>query len=46
MLTLAHESMHAFKAMRIGMMLSELQKGGARDSCIAFTAIQNTYKPK
>lgn len=46
LLTLAHESMHAFKAIRIGMMLSELQKGGARDACIAFTAIQNTYKPK
>lgn len=46
LLTLAHESMHAFKAMRIGMMLNELQQGGARDSCIAFTAIRNTYKPK
>ena len=46
LLTLAHESMHAFRAMRIGMMLNELQQGGARDACITFTAIRNTYKPK
>ena len=45
LLTLADQSMHILKAPRIGMMLGDLQQGGARDTCIAFSAIQNTYKP-
>ena len=46
LLTLAHESMHVFRSARIGLMLNDLQQSGARESCIAFTAIQNTYKSK
>ena len=46
LLTLAHESMHVFRSARIGLMLNGLQQSGARESCIAFTAIQNTYKLK
>jgi len=44
LLALANEAMHVFRAIRIGMMLNDLQSNGARDTCIAFSAIQNTYK--
>lgn len=46
LLTLAEQSMHILKSVRIGMMLNDLQHGGARDTCVAFSAIQKTYKPK
>ncbi len=46
LLTLAHESMHVLRSVRIGLMLNDLQQSGARETCIAFSAIQNTYKGK
>lgn len=46
LLTLANQAMHALRAVRIAMLLNDLHQGGARDSCVAFHAIQNTYKPK
>ncbi len=44
LLALASESMLALRAIRIVLMLDDLQQIGARDRCIAFGAIQNLYK--
>ena len=46
LLTLAHESMHVLRSIRIGWTLNYLQAGGARPSCVAFCAIQKTYQKK
>lgn len=44
LLTLSHESMHVFRAVRIAWMLRHLQQRGERDTCIAFQALLDTYQ--
>ena len=44
LLTLASESMLALRSIRVVLMLNDLQQAGARDRCIAFCALQSTYK--
>ena len=46
LLTLAHESMHVLRSLRILLTLKFLQTRGARADCIAFCAIQNPFKKK
>lgn len=44
LMTLAHESMHVMRAIRIAWLLPALQASGERAGCIAFSAIQKTYR--